>query len=63
MSHVTYPTKQFMVGSFVCQIANDDNTFEVLIAYADGREKEVFSDRTALENLQKQITVCLEHAK
>lgn len=63
MSHVTYPTAQFMLGSHVCQIANDEKGFEILIAYADGREKEIFTNRTALLELQKQIADCLEYEK
>lgn len=63
MSKISYPVKQVMVAASVCQIANDTKAFEILIAYADGREIETFADRSALTDLRDNINKCLEHAK
>lgn len=63
MTKINYPIEQVMVATSVCQIANDTKAFEILIAYADGREIETFTDRHALTELRDNIDQCLEHAK
>lgn len=63
MSKIDYPIKQIAVATSVCQIANDTKAFEVLTAFADGREVEIFYDRKALTKLRDNINECLEYAK